>query len=162
MDANEIKMLTEKYFEGLTSIEEEHLLRDYFLGDNVDASLMDDREFFKTLNGMGAMPEDDKETESRLRDRLSRQIDGWNTVEKTSMRAARRIDLRWLGGIAASMLLMVSLGLYLNNRQEEESPITMQDTFSDPRDAAAETQRALMKFSASLNKGLDKINEITE
>lgn len=161
MDANEIKVLTEKYFEGMTSVEEERLLLDYFSGDNVDASLMDDCKFFMALNGMRVMPEGDEETESRLRDRLSRQIDGWNMVEKTSIRVARRIDLRWFGGLAASLLLVLSLGLYFNSRQEE-SPITMQDTFSDPRDAAAETQRALMKFSVDLNKGLDKINEITE
>lgn len=161
MDANEIKVLTEKYFEGMTSVEEERLLLDYFSGDNVDASLMDDCKFFMALNGMRGMPEGDEETESRLRDRLSRQIDGWNMVEKTSIRVARRIDLRWFGGLAASLLLVLSLGLYFNSRQEE-SPITMQDTFSDPRDAAAETQRALMKFSVDLNKGLDKINEITE
>lgn len=161
MDANEIKVLAEKYFEGLTSVEEERLLLDYFSGDNVDASLMDDCKFFMALNGMRVMPEGDEETESRLRDRLSRQIDGWNMVEKTSIRVVRRIDLRWLGGLAASLLLVLSLGLYFNSRQEE-SPITMQDTFSDPRDAAAETQRALMKFSVDLNKGLNKINEITE
>lgn len=161
MDANEIKVLTEKYFEGMTSVEEERLLLDYFSGDNVDASLMDDCKFFMALNGMRVMPEGDEEAESRLRDRLSRQIDGWNMVEKTSIRVARRIDLRWFGGLAASLLLVLSLGLYFNSRQEE-SPITMQDTFSDPRDAAAETQRALMKFSVDLNKGLDKINEITE
>lgn len=161
MDANEIKVLTEKYFEGMTSVEEERLLLDYFSGDNVDASLMDDCKFFMALNSMRVMPEGDEETESRLRDRLSRQIDGWNMVEKTSIRVARRIDLRWFGGLAASLLLVLSLGLYFNSRQEE-SPITMQDTFSDPRDAAAETQRALMKFSVDLNKGLDKINEITE
>lgn len=161
MDANEIKVLTEKYFEGMTSVEEERLLRDYFLGGNVDASLMDDCEFFVALNGMGTMPEGDKEAESRLRDRLSRQIDGWNMVEKTAVRVVRRINLRWLAGVAASLLLVVFLGLYFNSRQEEP-PVTMQDTFSDPRDAAAEAERALTKFSVDLNRGLDKMNEITD
>lgn len=161
MDANEIKVLTEKYFEGMTSVEEERLLRDYFLGGNVDASLMDDCEFFVALNGIGTMPESDEEAESRLRDRLSRQIDGWNMVEKTAVRVVRRINLRWLAGVAASLLLVVFLGLYFNSRQEEP-PVTMQDTFSDPRDAAAEAERALTKFSVDLNRGLDKMNEITD
>lgn len=82
-------------------------------------------------------------------------------VEKTAVRVVRRINLRWLGGVAASLLLLVFLGLYFNSRQEEP-PVTMQDTFSDPRDAAAEAQRALTKFSVDLNRGLDKMNEIAE
>lgn len=93
----------------------------------------------------------------QMEKRLERQIDGWNTVERSTNRQARTTTLRWIAGVAASLLLLVSIVLIANNdsslfTQHASTPAT--DTFDNPEDAAAETQRALLKFSEAINKAI--------
>lgn len=93
----------------------------------------------------------------QMEKRLERQIDGWNTVERSTNRQARTTTLRWIAGVAASLLLLVSIVLIANNdsslfTQHASTPDT--DTFDNPEDAAAETQRALLKFSEAINKAI--------
>ena len=87
---------------------------------------------------------------TQMEKRMERQIDGWNTVERTTHRRARTISLKWIAGIAASLLLLVSVALVVNYRYERQP----KDTFDNPEDAAAETQRALLKFSETINKAI--------
>ena len=93
---------------------------------------------------------------SQMEKRMERQIDGWNTVERTTHRRARTISLKWIAGIAASLLLLVSVALVVNYRYERQHYAQQQpkDTFDNPEDAAAETQRALLKFSETINKAI--------
>jgi len=160
MGVNEVKALLDKYFAGNSSLQEERLLQEYFSGSHVDVSLMEEKAFFLAASDMQHLPETTEKEKRHLQDKLSHVIDGWNMVEKTSVRSVRRVDLHWIAGIAASLLFLFSFGYYLNNHQQETS-VAMQDTYTDPRDAAAEAQKALMKFSVDLNKGLDKVSEAT-
>lgn len=94
---------------------------------------------------------------AKMEKRLERQIDAWNMVERTTDRRARNISLRWIAGVAASLVLLVSLALIFNNHYEEQDVAMEQseDTFDNPEDAAAETQRALLKFSECINKAIE-------
>ena len=95
-----------------------------------------------------------------MEERLSRQISLWNTVGATTRRTIRHINLRWVVGIAASLLLLFAAGA-IAYQNESKSPQTEQDTYTNTKDAYAETSRALMKFSKSLNKGIDAAENIT-
>ena len=94
---------------------------------------------------------------AKMEKRMERQIDAWNMVERTTDRRARNISLRWIAGVAASLVLLVSLALIFNNHYEEQDVAMEQseDTFDNPEDAAAETQRALLKFSECINKAIE-------
>ena len=94
---------------------------------------------------------------AKMEKRMERQIDAWNMVERTTDRRARNISLRWIAGVAASLVLLVSLALIFNNHYEEQdvSMEQSEDTFDNPEDAAAETQRALLKFSECINKAIE-------
>lgn len=94
---------------------------------------------------------------AKMEKRMERQIDAWNMVERTTDRRARSISLRWIAGVAASLVLLVSLALIFNNHYEEQDVAMEQseDTFDNPEDAAAETQRALLKFSECINKAIE-------
>ena len=93
---------------------------------------------------------------TQMEKRMERQIDGWNTIERTTHRRARTVSLKWIAGIAASLLLLVSVALGVNYRYERQHYAQQQpkDTFDNPEDAAAETQRALLKFSETINKAI--------
>lgn len=156
MDTDNIRQLLDRYYDGQTNEREEQVLKDYFLQDDVPPQWVTDQRLFRQLYGAN-MP-----TIDGLEQRLSRQIDGWNRVEKTANRRSRTVGLRWMAGIAASLLLLFTIGLLVDRQQKQAQYAVQQDTFDDPRDAYAETQKALMMFSKSINKGLNKVENVTQ
>lgn len=154
MTTEETTQMLERFYNAETSPQEERLLKDFFLGDDVPEALQADKALFCQLyDSAPAVPQG-------METRLSHTINTWNTVEKSSRRRARTASLRWLAGMAASMLLLFSLGLYLNNRQADTSAYASGngETYDNPKDAMGETERVLTKFSLAINKGLGKIN----
>ena len=143
-----------QYYDGLTTEEEENTLRTYFNGNDIDASLKDESIFFTALQSSECP------TPAGMEERLSRQINQWNTLEVTNRRAIRHINLSWVVGIAASLLLLFAAWAIVY-QNENKSPQTEQDTYTNAKDAYAETSKALMKFSKTLNKGIDATENIT-
>jgi hypothetical protein len=161
MNINQIKQLIARYYDGQTSEAEEQKLHDYFSSSDVADELKEERDFFRQT--WGDIPAPDG-----LEDRLSRQIDIWDKVEKSATQRTHTASLRLIAGIAASFLILLSTGLYLcqrhsaRNLAEEQNHIYMpEETYNNPKDAYAETQRALTKFSETLNKGLEDVNKAT-
>lgn len=150
----DIKRLLDRYYDGMTTEEEENTLRTYFNSKDIDANLKEESIFFTALQSSECP------TPAGMEERLSRQISQWNTIEVTTRRTIRHINLRWVVGIAASLLLLFAAGAIVY-QNESKSPQTEQDTYTNTKDAYAETSRALMKFSKSLNKGIDAAENIT-
>lgn len=150
----DIKRLLDRYYDGMTTEEEEKALHTYFNGSDIDANLKEERIFFTALQSSECP------TPAGMEERLSRQISQWNTLEVTNRRAIRHINLRWVVGIAASLLLLFAAGAIVY-QSENKSPQTEQDTYTNAKDAYAETSKALMKFSKTLNKGIDATENIT-
>ncbi|MFC2312823.1 MAG: hypothetical protein ACFNLR_02185 [Prevotella denticola] len=149
----DIKRLLVSYYDGQTTEEEEETLRSYFNGDHTDAGLEEDRAFFAALQ-----PKECPVPEG-LEDRLSRQVSQWNTIETSLRRDVRHSSLRWIVGIAASLLLLFAAGTIVH---QHENTSSAQDTYTNAKDAYAETSRALMKFSKTLNKGIAATEDITK
>lgn len=150
----DIKRLLARYYDGLTTEEEENTLRTYFNSKDIDASLKEESIFFTALQSS------DCPTPAGMEERLNRQISQWNTLEVTTRRTIRHINLRWVVGIAASLLLLFATGAIVY-QHENNSPQTEQDTYTNAKDAYAETSKALMKFSKSLNKGIEATENVT-
>lgn len=154
MISGDINQLVEKFYAAETSPEEELQLKKYFQDEEVPAEWQKDKTVFCGLFGSA------DEVPEGLAERLSKDIDGWNMIEKSAVRKERRSLLRSFSGIAATLLLFVSLGLYLTNRETTKQSYaeTITDTYDNPKDALGETERTLTKVSAVINKGLEKIN----
>lgn len=149
----DIRQLINRFFEGQTSPEDEAEIMSFFADDNIPADLQAYRDFFSQYFGLeGATPD-------AARERLERQIGAWNMVEKTASRTVRRRSLRWAMGIAASLLLLIGVGVGLSQKEDQQSFAAQEDTYSNPRDAYEETRKALVLFSESLNKGLDALHK---
>lgn len=97
----EIKRLLDRYYDGMTTEEEENTLRTYFNSKDIDANLKEECIFFTALQSSECP------TPAGIEERLSRQISQWNTLEVTNRRAIRHVNLRWVVGIAASLLLLL-------------------------------------------------------
>lgn len=150
----DIKRLLDRYYDGTTTEEEENTLRTYFNGSDIDASLREESVFFTALQSSECP------VPTGMEERLSRQISQWNSLEVATQRTIRHINLRWVVGIAASLLLLFATGAIVY-QNENNSPQTEQDTYTNAKDAYAETSKALMKFSKSLNKGIEAAENVT-
>lgn len=140
MNAQEIKALLDKYDNGLTTAREERLLEEVLLGD-VPESLGGEAAYFQALH---ALQEPLSAEVRNLEEKLSKEIDQWNVVERASGRKARRMSLRVAGLVAASLLLLFSLGVFLNNRRAQRVAIAEQtDTFNNPQDAPGSRRKSL-------------------
>ena len=84
-----------------------------------------------------------------------------NKIEKLSERKARTFTLRWIVGVAAGLLLLFSVGLLVHFQQKEDEIAAQREIVNNPQDAYAETEKALLKFSNTINKGLKQFENET-
>lgn len=153
MTTEEVRQLLGKFYNAETTAREESMLKRFFQAGGVPQDLQADKILFDQLfNAQVEVPEG-------LETRLSHDIERWNMVEKSISRKARVMSLRWIAGVAASLVMLFTLGTYLNNRPSTARPCAnnLRETYDNPTDAAGETKRALTKFSIAINRGLNKI-----
>ena len=84
---------------------------------------------------------------------ISRHIDQLAAQGKNT----RRAHVRWIAGIAASILLLVSAGLYFATNRPDPF---YQDTYDTPEEAYATTEKAITLLATNVNKGLKSIEQI--
>ena len=141
-----IEQLLTKFYEGISTPEEEHLLMDYFLNEaNVDEKWKEEQQLFRLLHDTQIQVPAD------VSKRLEESIMKMNAPRKSI--PFRKKWYYWISSAAAVVLLCI--GLFFATR--ESSHPKMADTFSDPKEAALVAQQTLIYMSAQLNKGLDKV-----
>jgi hypothetical protein len=156
MERNEIKQLLEKYYEGLTSLQEEKELKDYFNGGDILPELETDRELF-------AYTQAESET-LPLNNGLEKKLSDWIDLQdqKPGKGKSTRMWGYLISGVAASIALF-TISYY--TLFAPDSPSRTGDTYKDPQAAYLEAKRALMYVSMQLNKGtepLSNMNKINE
>lgn len=146
-ESDYIEELLERYYDAQTSEAEEQRLKDFFFNEEVPPHLQTEKEMFLQLQASD-VPEG-------LGERLDQLVDQWELQEWRTRKKHRFVRLQWIGGIAASFLLLFGAGWYL-----QDSP--RKDTCATPEEAYAEAQRALVMFSTALNKGMKQMDVIQE
>jgi hypothetical protein len=153
MKKMDIKTLITKFYAGETNEQEEMELIDFFSKDDIPEGMKQEKAFFTQFFGL------QEAAPKGLEQHLDRQINGWNMIEKSSVRKVRKLSLRWSLGIAASLLAILSLGIFTMQQDNQSSYAEQEDTYSNPEDAYKETAKVLTLFSEKLNKGLNAINK---
>jgi ferric-dicitrate binding protein FerR (iron transport regulator) len=108
-----------------------------------------------------ATDEEMEQAESLLQSmeqRMGKQIDQWEKDERLTERHSISVTLKWVAGVAASLLLILSVSLVANHQYKQKQYAQLQmpkDTYDNPEDAAAEAQWALAKFSEAINKAIE-------
>ena len=144
MNTERINELLERYYEALTTEAEEEELRRFFVEGEVPAHLMGERELFMQLQARAEIP-----VPEGLEDRLSVAIDEWAALEERP-KHSRMYRLRWISGIAASVLMVVAFSWSLYEPARK-------DTCATPEEAYMEAHDALMQFALALNKGTEQL-----
>ena len=140
----DINQLLEKFYDGVSTPEEETVLKDFFLHNKVDDSWKADQQLFKALYS------EEMQASTDVSERLMQTID---QLERPIQSIKRYSWLYRIAGAAAVVLLCVGL-FYLTPRPEQTQ---MADTYDDPVEAAMAAEEVLVFMSLHLNKGLNQV-----
>lgn len=160
MDRQQIEHLLDRYFEGLTGLEEEKQLRDYFRREEIEEDFLPYQPLFRHF-------EEEKTLE--LSDDFDRQLEARLEQLSAGPTLQRRL---WptLARIAA--VFLITFGLWWSIPQAEPAPRPSAIDWSKyepetPEEAVRVTQMALRTLSGELRKGaataakeVDKVQEI--
>lgn len=151
-DLQYIKGLIDAFYEGTTSLEEEKALREYFLEERIPKELEPDRKIFLELYSR-----EEENTPVSLEQKLNSLIDQLEAGEKKRIVSinSKPNGIKWITSIAASILIVLSIGVYYHFNKEDGQ--IMADTYTNPEDAYEETEKALLFVSAKLNKGFEQV-----
>lgn len=144
-----IEELLKKFYDGVSTPEEEQLLKVYFLNEeNIDDRWEADQRLFKALyNEEIQIPEG-------ISERLDKAIERMDKSSPASNNK-RRYFSYWISGVAAVALLCI--GLFFVTPQSAKPQ--MADTFEDPVEAAMAAEKAIAFMSSYMNKGLDQVSD---
>lgn len=154
----EIKELLDRYYNGETTEMEEMTLRRYFAGDDVADELLAEKEMFRQLDEAADSP-----VPMGLEERLSGAIDSWEAAEHRAAANRRRfrpMNLRAVIGIAASLILVMALAIFLP-RHSDSAQLQAQSDLT-PEEAYAQTEKALMIFANALNTSMEGMETVAE
>ncbi|MBL7138102.1 MAG: hypothetical protein ISS17_04970 [Bacteroidales bacterium] len=149
MTTKEIEALLAKYYEGETSLREEHLLKEYFEGDEVPAHLLEHKPIFGFVS-VEAKTTPSPEFETSLQDKLG----NGRTVSMNPpiKRLVLTLSLATSIILIAGLVTLFRLGIF--------SPSQPYGTITDPQLAYTETRKALYLVSSKFNIGLDQMQQL--
>jgi hypothetical protein len=150
-DLKKIEELLEKYYNGDTSLEEERKLQWYFQTHDVPLHLRSDAELFRS-NYRRSTEEDAPELTEKLAKLLDKQ-------DKKSRFLIPARSLRWISGVAASIIILLSLWIGFG-RDSFHKHTKFADTYNDPKIAYQETMKALLLVSEKLNAGTQELQQL--
>ena len=138
----EIKQLLQRYFDGVTTTEEDNKLKAYFKSEHVAGELKKYTGFFY---GMSELPGvKDNNIENDIMD----QILEHETKEKAGY---RRLYIA-IAGIAASLVIIIG-GILLRQQQQP-----FRDTFDNPETAYAYATETLAYVSKKYTSGMEGLS----
>lgn len=166
MDINRIKILLQDFYDGETSPEEEKILSDYFKSERVADELAQEKEIFLHLYNS----ENTIDVPPTLEVKLENLIDGLaNEQKKIETKPKSRKLVIWIGSVAASVAILLSVGLYFKENQHEtvilvqkENQIKDNKVTTSEEASIEEAQKALVLLAQNFNKGVNQINRVSE
>ncbi len=141
-----IKCFLSKYYDGSTSIEEEKLLKKYFVEHQIPEFLLADQ----AILSFGAPEEVNLYPNNEL----------WDKIKQNELKQAKfRKTIRLVSSIAASLMIVLSLGIgyYITSVKQNELAA---DTYSNPEEAYKAVQKYLGFASNKLSYAYTEIKPI--
>lgn len=163
----DIKKILLSFYEGQTTHEEERMLYVYFLTEtNLPEELEVDKQVIMSLFASLEKREESL-VPSGFDDRLNRLLAKFEAENKEKALAPRRKfrKLLWAGGIAASLVVGIAIGInYIDPFSERNvaENVEERDTFTNPEDAYKATEGALLYTSAKMNKVLARLEKSSD
>lgn len=154
MNSQKIERLITRYENGETNTAEEKLLFDFFSQEEIPFHLRSYRDIFQYLE----ISRKEKLPDRNFDERLFAAME--SNQKPKSINKSRRI-YSWIG-IAASIIILLGIYFQFGIRNPIIDISNIEDTYSDPDLAYAETKKVLMLISGTLNSGVDDLKNIKE
>jgi len=150
MEYKEIEEILNRYLEGESTLEEEMRLKEYFSQADIPAEHSEMKELFQYFAEakQEAAPNFDVSAE------LNSVIE--NEWKKETRNRFRRIAA-WAGSAAAVLVLTFGIFQYMNKPEA-----VIKDTYKDPKLAYAETKRALLLVSRTMNRSTTSLKYLSK
>ena len=142
-----IRELLDKYLEGLTSLDEEKTLREYFKGKDVPMQFKSEAHWFENASNQKIHTEDILS--------LEKTMTHW--VDRQEMNEKKMRFRFWTIGIAAGLALLIGSTFLIQHYRSAK----MVETYQDPQIAYLEAKKVLLYVSQTLNKGTDKLQTVS-
>jgi len=143
-----IEELIKKFYEGVSTAEEERLLMEYFLNEeNVNEHWKEEQQLFRLLH----------DTQIQVPESVSKRLEE-SIMQMEAPQKVLPLSRKWYYWISGAVAVaLLCIGLFFATR--EPSPPQMADTFSNPEEAALVAEQTLSYISAQMNKGLNKVTD---
>ena len=155
MDLSRIEILLERYWNAVTTVEEEDELRSFFTSHDVPDEMKDAAALFKYF---------EMQKNASLNEEFDKAV--INKLDKLPKAKGKLISLnsKNLVQLAAviSGILIASIIFKLEFWEAEQSKIMLvEDTFKTPEEAYEETKKAFMLIAEKMNSGRTQTQKIT-
>ena len=149
MKTPEIKQLLERYYEGISTIDEEQLLKRYFSGADVPEERSGEQEIFRYLSheSKTIIPEPSPDFEGRIVAAIERENKPLAMPERSRFYA-------FLSVAAAAVVILAAAYFFFERRPD------IRDTYSDPEVAYAEAMKILYNVSERMNEGTKALDQL--
>ena len=156
MELSRVKILVDKYFDGLTSLEEEQELRRYFTQEE---SIPEEYQVVKMM--LGTFDTLSHETPNR-------EV---NVHADIKRHKTFRLNMKWITGIAAAVAILIGAAIILTpNSINQEVPAETAPVYicyvngvkvEDDKVAYAEANRILGSLSEDVQLAMAEVNRLT-
>ncbi len=149
MDSQRIKTLLDKYYQGDTTLEEEKLLKEYFIQNNpLDFDIADKYLVDYFLASKIQIPVD-------LNEQLDSLIENeWENETKLRFSTI----LKWAGSVAAVLIIALGILYY----EKKDNPVVLADSYQNPQEAYEETKKVLLFISNKMNSKPASLKHLSE
>ena len=155
MELNRIEILIERYWNCVTTVEEERELQEFFNSNEVPDSMAEVAQLFKYYAS---------QQQKKLKDK-GFDYSVLQQVKNTKSPKIRKLESNFQNYMRVSAVLVLVIGGSLIFRlgiwQGEKPPMVLvEDTFSTPEEAYAETKRAFELIASKMNAGRTQTEKI--
>jgi len=147
MDQKEINNILKRYYEGITTGNEEELLEEYFSGSDIPSELEAEKEWFRYRRANVPGPGEDFFV------KLS-------SIPLNENKKGYSVSHKFIAPLRIAAMISLLITGYLFVRNIQSAPAYMKDTYNDPVVAMAEVQKILSQVSSNMNKGTGELSEI--
>jgi len=150
MEYQKIEEILNKYLEGESTLEEEMILKEYFSQADLPAEHREMKELFQYFAqaNQEAAPHFDVSAE------LNSLVE--NEWKKETRNRFRQV-ITWASSAAAVLVLSFAIFQYMNKPE-----VIIKDTYKDPKLAYAETKRALLLVSRTMNRSTTSLKYLSK
>lgn len=152
MDSKRLETLLSRYWNCVSTVEEEQELREYFNSHEVDGEMSEVAGLFRYFEHEKKREDLDGSFDEELLAKL--------TKVKPESETKSRPLWNYLKVAAALAVVAVASYLFRQNMEPENRPELL-GTYEDPREAFEETKKALMLIASKMNKGKEQASKIS-